>query len=184
MIRTPRLLLRDWQPADREIFAEMGRDEDVMRFFPAQLDRAQSDAIVDRVQAGITERGWGLWAVEVRQSGEFIGFVGLQPVSIEAPFAPAVEVAWRLARGAWGHGYATEAARACLRFAFTELELAEVVALTTVTNERSRRVMERIGMIRRPEDDFDHPRVPEGHALRRHVLYRLARKGWSTMDGS
>jgi RimJ/RimL family protein N-acetyltransferase len=181
MIRTERLLLRNWQPADREVFAEMGRDEHVMRFFPALLDRRESDAAVDRMQAAITEHGWGKWALEILETGEFVGFAGLQPIDSGVPFAPAVEIGWRLARSVWGHGYATEAARAALRYAFTELDLAEVVSFTSVLNEPSWRVMQRIGMTRRPEDDFDYLRVPEGSRLCRHVLYRLTRDRWSTI---
>src|SRR4051794_26778761 len=171
MMRTQRLVMREWRESDREPFAELNADPEVMRHFPEPLSREQSDAFADRIQTGFQERGWGLWALEV--DGEFIGYTGLQPVSFEAHFTPAVEVGWRLARGAWGHGYASEAARAAAAFAFAELELDELVSFTVPQNTRSRAVMERIGMTHDPSDDFDHPRIPAGHAMHRHVLYRL-----------
>jgi len=153
-----------------------------MRHFPAPLDRAQSDAGADRAQALIAEQGWGLWAVEVADApvhvheasgGEsFAGFIGLAVPQFDAHFTPAVEVGWRLARPFWGHGYATEGARAALAFAFDELRLDGVVSFTTVANDRSRRVMERLSMTHDPGEDFDHPRLP-GSPIQRHVLYRL-----------
>jgi RimJ/RimL family protein N-acetyltransferase len=145
-----------------------------MRFFPAPLTREQSDALAKRAERDIAERGWGLWAVEVVESPRFIGFVGLAEPKFEAHFTPAVEVGWRLSRDQWGNGYATEGARAALAFAFDELGLDEIVSFTSVVNERSRRVMERLGMTHDPSDDFDHPSVSNG-SLRRHVLYRLRR---------
>lgn len=144
-----------------------------MRWFPAPLDREASDALLDRCQAGLDEEGWGLWALEERASGAFVGFTGLARPSFEAHFTPAVEVGWRLSRGAWGRGLAGEAARRAVAFAFDELELDELVSITVPGNARSRAVMERLGMVRDPADDFDHPRLAEGHPLRLHVLYRL-----------
>jgi ribosomal-protein-alanine N-acetyltransferase len=173
---TERLVLRCWQPSDREPFAELNADPEVMRYFPAPLDRRASDAFADRIEAAFAERGYGLWAVEVVATGEFIGFTGLAWQTFEAHFTPAVEVGWRLARSAWGHGYASEAARAALEFGFGTAGLDEIVSMTTETNLRSRAVMERIGMTRRPEDDFEHRSLPEGHPLRPHVLYRIARQ--------
>jgi RimJ/RimL family protein N-acetyltransferase len=173
-LRTPRLILRQWQASDLEPFAELNADPEVMRFFPARHTREQSDAFAERARQGIEERGWGLWAVEVTDSGRFIGFVGLAEPGFEAHFTPAVEVGWRLARESWGNGYATEAARAAVAFGFDELKLDEIVSFTAVINERSRRVMERLGMTHAPSDDFDHPSVGDG-PLRRHVLYRLPR---------
>ena len=173
-LRTERLVLRQWRDEDREPFAALNADPVVMEHFPSTMTREESDAYIDRVAALIDERGWGTWAVEVAASGEFIGFVGLNEPRFEAHFTPAVEIGWRLGRNAWGHGYATEAARAVLAYAFEELELDEVVSFTTVENHRSRRVMERIGMTRDPADDFEHPNVTV-ERVRPHVLYRLAR---------
>jgi len=172
-LATERLLLRQWRDDDRAPFAELNADPEVMRYFPRTQSLAESDALVDRQQALIVERGWGLWAVDAPEG--FIGFVGLSEPRFEAHFTPAVEVGWRLARRAWGKGYATEAARACLAFGFGELGLDEIVSFTAITNMPSRRVMERLGMRRDPADDFDHPALAEGDPLRRHVLYRLRR---------
>jgi len=172
-LRTARLLLRSWRDDDLEPFAALNADPDVMRWFPSTMTREQSDALVERQRALHEERGWGLWAVESPEG--FAGFVGLNEPRFEAHFTPAVEVGWRLARHAWGKGYATEAARAAVAFGFDELGLDEIVSFTTVGNERSRRVMERLGMTRDPADDFDHPLLPPGHPLERHVLYRLRR---------
>jgi RimJ/RimL family protein N-acetyltransferase len=173
-LRTPRLLLRPWRDADLEPFAALNADPDVTAFLPGPLARAESDALAERIQAGIAERGWGFWAVEVPGAHPFIGFVGLSVPDPSLPFPPAVEIGWRLARAHWARGYATEAAREALRFGFEVLELAEIVAFTAVANRRSRAVMERIGM-RDSGEGFDHPRLPEGHPLRRHVLYRMGR---------
>ena len=172
---TDRLLLRRWRPEDRAPFAALNADPEVMEHFPARLTRAESDAFVDRIEAGFAEHGFGLWAVEVRATGEFIGFTGLAVPSFEAPFTPAVEIGWRLARPGLGHGYASEAAGRALDAAFTTYGLAEVVSFTSVTNVRSQAVMRRIGMTHDPADDFDHPRLPPGHRLQRHVLYRATR---------
>jgi ribosomal-protein-alanine N-acetyltransferase len=172
-LTTERLTLRRWRPGDREPFAALNADPEVMRHFPARLSRAESDAFVDRIEARFEQDGWGLWALEETRSGAFAGFTGLARATFEAHFTPALEVGWRLARTAWGRGYATEAARASVAFAFRELAAEEVVAFTAAGNQRSRAVMERIGMTRDPADDFDHVAVPAGHELRRHVLYRL-----------
>lgn len=164
-LRTARLLLRRWTDADRDPFAAVNADPVVMRFFPAPLTREQSDAFADRVEAHFVEHGYGLWAVEV--DGEFAGFTGLMWQD-GLPFSPALEVGWRLAERFWGRGLATEAARAALGVGLREVD--SVVSMTAVLNEPSWRVMERIGM--RREGEFDHPRVPTGHPLVRHVLYR------------
>lgn len=153
----------------------MNADPRVMEFFPAPLGRPGSDALVDRIEAHFDEHGFGLWAVEVPGVAPFIGFTGLAIARFAAPFAPCVEIGWRLAAEHWGHGYATEAARLALAHGFESAGLAEILAFTAVDNRRSRAVMERLGMQHDPADDFDHPSVPEGHALRRHVLYRLGR---------
>lgn len=175
-VRTERLLLRQWRPADREPFARLNGDPETMRYFPAPLDRAQSDALADRCAAAIAQQGWGWWAVEVVGGPEFIGFVGLNAPTFDAHFTPCVEVGWRLLRESWGNGYATEAARAAVAYGFGQLGLDEIVSFTTVANGRSRRVMERLGMTHDPADDFDHPALESG-PLRRHVLYRLSRPG-------
>jgi RimJ/RimL family protein N-acetyltransferase len=177
-IVTPRLRLRDWRDADLPAFAALNADPRVMAHFPETLDRAASDAKAARVRAHFAAHGFGFWAVEVPGEASFIGAVGLAVVGFEAPFTPAIEIGWRLAAGHWGKGYATEAAAACLDHAFGPLGLAEVVAFTVPANQRSRHVMERLGMTRRAADDFAHPGVPEGHPLRPHVLYRLPRAAW------
>ncbi|MDQ1512402.1 MAG: hypothetical protein QOC59_244 [Microbacteriaceae bacterium] len=173
MPATARLLLRQWRQSDREAFAALNADPEVMRHFPAPLHRAESDAFADRAAAHIGETGWGLWALEERATGRFLGFTGLAAPRFAAHFTPAVEVGWRLARSAWGHGYATEAARAAVAFGFTELGLEQIVSFTVPANVRSRAVMERLGMTHDESDDFDHPALAEDSPLRRHVLYRL-----------
>jgi ribosomal-protein-alanine N-acetyltransferase len=176
-LRTGRLLLRRWRAADREPFAAMNADPVVMEHFPALLTRAESDAFIDRIEAGFAEHGFGLWALEVAEpgplEGRFVGFTGLSVPRLAAHFTPAVEAGWGLARPAWGHGYASEAARRALAAGFGEHRLPEVVAFTAAANARSRAVMRRIGMTRDPADDFSHPALPPGHRLSRHVLYRI-----------
>jgi RimJ/RimL family protein N-acetyltransferase len=179
-LRTDRLRLRGWRDADREPFADLNADPEVMEHFPAPLSREQSDAFLAQIVAAWADRGYGLWAVEQRSDRRFLGFVGLAMWAFDAPFMPAVEVGWRLARDAWGRGYATEAATAVLDWAFDVLGLDEIVSFTAPVNARSTAVMERLGMARDPADDFDHPRVPVGHPLRRHVLYRISRGAWQT----
>ena len=174
-LRTPRLLLRPWRDTDLAPFAALNADPEVRRWFPGTLTREESDAQVARLQNHITTHGSGFWAVEAPETAPFIGFVGLQHVSFAAPFAPAVETGWRLARAYWGQGYATEAARAALDHAFGPLNLPEVVSFAVPGNLSSRRVMKRIGMTQDPEGDFDHPLLPAGHPFRRNVLYRAVR---------
>jgi RimJ/RimL family protein N-acetyltransferase len=174
-LRTDRLLLRPWRDDDLEPYAALNADPRVREFFPGLLSREKSDAMVARSRAHFAARGFGEWAVEVTGGAPFIGAVGLVVVEFEAPFAPAVEIGWRLAAQHWGQGYATEAARAALAFGFERLALGEIVAMTTVANRRSRRVMEKLGMQRAPADDFLHPLVPAGHLIQPHVLYRLKR---------
>jgi ribosomal-protein-alanine N-acetyltransferase len=171
-ITTERLLLRRWRAADRDPWAAMNADPEVMRHFPATLTRAECDAAIDRYVAHFDEHGYGLWVVEPRDTGEFLGFVGVNTVGFDAHFTPALEIGWRLARHGWGHGYATEAARAVVDHV-RSLGVEELVSFTVPANEPSWRVMERIGMTHDPADDFDHPRVPAGHPLEHHVLYRL-----------
>ncbi len=173
-LSSDRLRLRRWHHADREAFAAMNADARVMEFFPKRLSRVESDALVDRIEVHLNERGFGLWAVEVPGVAPFIGFTGLSVARFNAPFTPCVEVGWRLAVEHWGHGYATEAARLALGHGFGHLALPEIVSFTSTTNLRSRAVMERLGMRHDPADDFDHPSIAQGHPLRRHALYRLS----------
>jgi RimJ/RimL family protein N-acetyltransferase len=174
-LHTQRLLLRHWRPADREPFAAMNADPRVMEHFPATLSRDESDARADRIEAHFEQHGFGLWAVEVLGVSPFAGFVGISVPCLEAHFTPCVEIGWRLAADYWGRGYATEGARAALAFGFSVLGLEEIVSYTVPANLRSRRVMEKLGMTHQASDDFDHPLLPAGHRLSRHVLYRLAR---------
>jgi RimJ/RimL family protein N-acetyltransferase len=178
VIHTERLLLRRWADKDREPFAAMNADPVVMEHMQGLMSRERSDDFLDRIEAHWEQHGWGLWAVEVRGGAPFVGYVGLWPAEYVAP--GMVEVGWRLASEHWGRGYATEAGREALRFGFTEVGLDEIVSFTVPQNERSWRVMERIGLVRDPSGDFDHPRVdpvryPE---LVHHVLYRLGCEKW------
>ena len=170
-LRTPRTVLRRWLDDDLRPFAEMNADLAVMEFFPATLSAIESAAMVERIEQGFDANGFGLWALEV--DGRFAGFTGLNRTTFDTPMGPHVEIGWRLARWAWGHGYATEAAGEVLRDGFERVGLAEIFSFTTVTNVRSRAVMERLGMQHCPELDFDHPRTP-GWWGQRHVVYHLA----------
>jgi RimJ/RimL family protein N-acetyltransferase len=174
-IRTDRLLLRRWLPDDRAPFATLNADPRVMEFLPSLLSREESDALVERAEAHFDQHGFGLWAVEIPGVAPFAGFVGLSRPRFDAPFQPCVEIGWRFGVEHWGRGYATEGARASLAFGFDVCGLTEIVSFTVPQNVRSRRVMERIGMRHDPADDFDHPLLPDGHPLRRHVLYRIGR---------
>jgi RimJ/RimL family protein N-acetyltransferase len=178
IVTTDRLILRRWRDSDREAFARMNSDSRVMEFFPAVLSREESDALVDRAEAHFRGHGFGPCAAELRGDGAFIGFIGLSIPAFEAHFTPCVEVGWRLAVDYWGRGLATEGARAAVRYGFETLGFEEIVSFTVPANVRSRRVMEKLGMTRNPADDFDHPRLPERHQLRRHVLYRLRGADW------
>jgi RimJ/RimL family protein N-acetyltransferase len=176
LIRTDRLLMRRWQEPDREPYAALNDDPEVMRYFPGLISRADSDAHVDRMEDHFERHGYGLWALEVMDTGQFIGFTGLAPMPDDLPgglAAGGTEVGWRLARRAWHHGYATEAARAAVEVAFSGLGRPELWSMTAVLNEPSQAVMRRLGMA--PHAHFDHPRVPEGHPVRPHVVFRLAR---------
>jgi RimJ/RimL family protein N-acetyltransferase len=173
MIETERLLLREWRDADREPFARMNADPRVMEFFPATLTVEETAAMLERVRAHGERHGFGWWAAELKETGAFIGFIGLAVPYFEAHFTPCVEIGWRLAAEYWGRGLATEGARAALQYGFDVLGLREIVSFTVPANVRSRRVMEKLGMTRDPADDFDHPRIADGHPLRRHVLYRI-----------
>jgi RimJ/RimL family protein N-acetyltransferase len=179
MLQTPRLLLRQWRAEDREPFAAMGRDPAVMAHFPALLTREESDAGADRAEAYIAQNGFGFWAVEIPGEAFFAGFIGLRRPWFKAHFTPCIEIGWRLARPFWGRGYATEGAAAALEIGFTRLGLEEIVAYAVPANARSLAVMGRIGM--QFSGEFDHPELPEGHRLRRHVLYRIGKKEWERL---
>lgn len=174
VVTTARLVLRPFDDADRAPFFALNTHPLVVESLGSSPTRAESDAIVDHIGEEMAREGWGIWAVEVAGATPFVGMVGLHRVRAELPFAPAVEVEWRLHPDHWGHGYATEAAAASLQFGFDVAGLDEIVAFTTTLNARSQAVMERIGMERDRAGDFDHPRLPVGSPLRRHVLYRVA----------
>ncbi len=177
-LETDRLLLRRWTPADAEPFAIINADPEVMQHIDEPLTRAQSDAFLARIQSQFDDVGYGLWAVEVRETGSLVGFTGLAVTGHSAPTTSAIEVGWRLGREAWGHGYATEAATAALDLAFGTLALEEVVSITTPGNLRSQAVMRRLGMQRAPELDFERERLSPGHPLRPAIVHRLGREVW------
>ncbi|MEM1367504.1 MAG: GNAT family N-acetyltransferase [Cyanobacteria bacterium P01_H01_bin.15] len=172
-LKTARLWLRRWQNTDLVPFARLNVDPRVMKYFPNCLSRAESDALIQRIETHFTAHGFGLWAAEIRETQTFIGFVGLAIPIFTANFTPCVEIGWRLAAAHWGQGYATEAARAALEFGFSDLGLPEIVSFTVPENLRSRNVMRRLGMHHNLEDDFEHPLLPVDDPLRSHVLYRL-----------
>jgi ribosomal-protein-alanine N-acetyltransferase len=174
-LTTERLLLRRWREADRLPFQRLNADPRVMEFMPGLLAPEDSDGLIDRIETHFERYGFGPFAAELLEDGAFLGYIGLFVPAFQAHFTPAVEIAWRLDAGYWGRGLATEGARAVARHAFAELGLASLVSFTVPENLRSRRVMEKLGMSHDPRDDFDHPNLPEGHPLRRHVLYRLIR---------
>ncbi len=174
---TKRLLLRQWQPSDCKPFAQLNADPRVMAYLLAPLTAVESNQLAQRCHSLIADRGWGLWATELQNTGQFIGYVGLHSPTVALPFGPCVEIGWRLAFAHWGQGYATEAAQAALAFGFQALQLPEIVSFTSVLNHRSEAVMKRLGMVKQP-DDFEHPAVPAGHRLRRHCLYKLKREQW------
>ncbi|MBI5175584.1 MAG: GNAT family N-acetyltransferase [Candidatus Obscuribacter sp.] len=173
-LETERVVLRRWRKSDFKPFARMNQDPMVMEFFPRRLDADETRAMIRRIESGFEEHGFGLYAVELKENNAFIGFVGLSVPKFSAHFTPCVEIGWRLASEYWGRGLATEAAREVMRAAFHDFGLEEIVSMTAVPNQRSRRVMEKLGMTTMPDDDFDHPLVPEG-PLKRHVLYRKRR---------
>lgn len=175
MIQTERLLLRPWREEDRTPFAAMNADANVRRFYPTLLTREESDASIERYKAMCKRDSFCFFAAELRETSAFIGCIGLQTMRFQLPRVsqPAVEIGWRLTPEVWGRSLAPEGARAVLRFAFEQRNLSEVVAITTPANLPSRRVMEKLGMTHDPQDAFDHPKIPAGHSLRRHVLYRI-----------
>lgn len=172
-IKTKRLILRPWKEEDFDSFAQLNADPRVMEFFPGVLTREESDQFANRICLAMKEQGWGLWAVSIPDGADFIGYIGLAPVHFVADFTPTIEVGWRLAYDFWNKGYATEGAQAAIKYGFETLHLNEIVSFTAINNIRSRRVMEKIGMYHDEKSDFDHPKLPEGHALRKHVLYRI-----------
>ena len=175
-LETERLILRQWKNSDFEVFAEMNADDEVMKYFPSTLSREESDVLANKITGLIHQNNYGLMALELKSSGEFIGFTGLHKPEFKAHFTPCAEIGWRIARKYWGNAYAAEAARACLEYAFNELYLKEVVSFTALQNARSVRVMEKIGMKRDLEGDFDHPSLPETSPLKRHLLYRISKQ--------
>jgi RimJ/RimL family protein N-acetyltransferase len=181
-IRTDRLVMRRWREADRDPYAALNADPEVMRYFPATLNRAESDASVDRIEALFERQGFGLWALEVAATGAFIGFTGLNPMPVGTPGVGDMEVGWRLARHAWHQGYATEAATAAVDVAFGGAGLDHIWSMTAVLNRPSQAVMLRLGMT--PSELFDHPALPVGHSLRRHIAYRLQRADGAPPGGT
>lgn len=172
-LTTKRLLLRQWKASDLSLFAKMNADTRVMEYFSSTLSISESNALAEKIQKELKEKKYGLWAVEVLGVAPFIGFVGLHYQDFPGTFTPCIEIGWRLAYEHWGKGYAFEAASKVMQYSFQTLKLRELVSFTTAKNQRSRKLMERLGMTRRTEDNFEHPKLPGGHPLRPHVLYRL-----------
>lgn len=184
MLKTERLLLRQWTQDDLLPFAEISGDKDVMEFYPSALSTEQSVALGTRIKTLIAECGWGFWAVELPEKCKFIGFVGLHIPGDEMPFSPCVEIGWRIAKAHWNNGYATEAARASLKYAFEVLKLPEVVSFTTVANTRSQAVMRKIGMTNTGQN-FMHPAIDASHPQCEHVLFKITANEWqSSFKGS
>jgi len=178
-LETERLLLRQWKESDLVVFQKLNSDPEVMEYFPATLSQEESDAVAQKCKEFISDRGWSFWAVELKSSNEFIGFVGLHEPDSKLPFTPCVEIGWRLLKSFWGKGYATEAAHKSLEYSFNELGLSEVVSFTTVSNLRSRAVMEKLGL-KNSKQNFEHPDVPKEHPLSEHVLYKITKAEWQT----
>ncbi len=177
--KTQRLIARSWQQSDLAPFAAINASTQVMQYFPKTLNKAESDAYAGEMQRRIDANGFGFWAIEEKASGRFIGFVGLNAPKLDLPFAPCVEIGWRLATEYWGKGYATEAAEACLDFAFKNLQLSDIYAFTAVPNFRSERVMQRLGM-HNTYNNFMHPALPHSHPLCEHVLYKIDKGQWQS----
>ena len=178
MLADAELQLRQWRAEDGPAFAKLNADSEVMRHFPACLDRAASDALLERCRQGIAERGWSFWALERYTDDALLGLLGISPAPADLPFTPAVEIGWRLARPYWGQGYATAGAQLALACAFDVLALEEVVAFTAASNQPSLAVMRRLAMT--DAGHFEHPRLPPGHPRRPHRLFRLSRARWTT----
>lgn len=180
-LESNRILLRPWKPSDLQPFAKMNADADVMRYYPSTLNHEESDEFAQRIQERFNEKGWGFWALEHKDSGKFMGFTGLNIPGYDLPCNPCIEVGWRLARSFWGEGFATEAAKASLDFAFANLKTDRIVSFASVVNERSWQVMERLGM-RNTHQNFDHPIIPAGHELSEHVLYEIDKDTWQNRN--
>jgi len=179
-LKTQRTILRQWQPQDFQYFADLNADKEVMRYFPKCLDRSESDALAERCHTLIEQQGWGFWALELAQTSQLMGFLGLHKPD-NMPFSPCVEIGWRLGKAFWGNGYATEASHEVLKFAFQSLNLKEVVSFTTLENNRSRAVMERLGFTN-THRNFKHPALPSDHKLSEHVLYKLSHHQWLDLN--
>lgn len=174
-IETNRLILRQWQKEDIEVFARINQDPQVMQYFPALLSIEETAALIEHIHQHFLQHGFGPWAATLKPTGELVGFVGLNIPSFEAHFTPCVEILWRLGSEHWGRGYATEAAKEVIKVGFEKHGVKEIVAFTVPANKRSIRVMEKIGMVRDSKDDFYHPKLAPGHPLSKHVLYRILR---------
>ena len=177
ILQSNRLLLRQWTDSDLVPFAALNADPDVMAYFPAMLSSTESDRFAASIRSLIQQRGWGLWAVEVTGQAAFIGFVGLHMPTNNLPCSPCVEIGWRLAKAHWGKGYASEAAKVALAYAFEELELAEVLSFTATANQRSEPVMKKIGMLNTGKN-FKHPDINAEHPLCEHLLYKITAQEW------
>lgn len=176
-LNTERLLLRQWQQSDYQPFAELNASARVMAHFPSTLSRAESDEAADRYTDFIEQHGWGFWAAELKETGEFIGFIGISSPALKLPFSPCIEIGWRLSERFWGFGYATEGALASLEYAFTHVDTDEVVSMTTTTNTNSEKVMQRIGM-QNSHENFLYPTMDPEHELAEHLLYKISRQQW------
>ena len=174
---TERLKLRQWLPDDYVHFSELSADPEVMEYFPGVLSESESSSFVKKTESLISKNGWGFWAVELKSTQQFIGFVGLHNPEAKLPFTPCTEVGWRLSKKYWGNGYATEAANASLQYAFQTLTIENVFSFTSINNNRSTAVMERLGMVNQMQN-FQHPAIPKGHTLREHVLYKISKESW------
>ena len=176
-IQTDRLIMRQWNKDDYSAFAKMNADKDVMEFYPSILTTEQSNDMAQKIESEITVKGWGFWAIELKDKNSFVGFVGIHEPGYELPMSPCIEIGWRLAKEYWGNGYATEAGKAALDTAFKKLELTEVYSFASVSNKKSQAVMERLNMIN-TNKNFEHPLIPINNPLREHVLYKIDRQQW------
>jgi len=181
VVQTQRLMLRQWRDEDRPLFAAMNGDPEVMKYFPNTLSSSQSDTLVDRFTTDIEESGWGFWAAERSDTGEFIGFIGINYSADGLPFAPCVDIGWRLARAHWGLGFATEGAKAAMDYAFWQANLSLLVSMTPTENQASERIMQKLGMVKQALN-FMHPKVVKGHPLQEHVLYSITNKQWQKLS--
>lgn len=181
-LETERLILRRWQDSDLEPFSKITADPEVRRYYPSTLSKDETKAAIKRFEEHFEKESFGLWAVELKSNGEFIGYTGLNRPTIKAHFMPCIEIGWLLSKAHWGHGYAPEAAKKCLEDGFVRIGLDEIVSFTTVSNDKSIRVMEKLQMTRNPKDDYSHPFLPEGHPLKPHVLFRLSKAAWTSIQ--